>query len=238
MIVSFTEYELEPRYDGIPWSTVRIHESAAEAGPYTQIDEFALDPLDVNPAHPSKRSFTTDQATLNNGWYKVEFLDAIANVQATDPVYNSPAVEIFATIDDVNGNLDGQVISADSNNSSLVQIGVARIIRAYLGKLVGDGMNAWVSPDTTPATIRQIAGMLIAAQVYFNSAAPTSLLIDDVNYHQRLYDRAMAMLQGIIDGTIDIGLGDVVVAPVDELSELDFFPTDDTDRAFTLSMEL
>jgi len=242
VIVSFTDYELEPRYDGVPWSTVTIYESATETGTYAQIDSFPLDPLDSNPAYPMKRSFTTDQATLSNGWYRVDFSDSIGTVQTTDPVYNSPAVEIMATIDDINANLDGVVISADSNNSSLVQIGVARVIRAYLGKLVDT--TTWTTPDTTPDTIREIAGMLIASQVYFNAAATTSLIIDDTNFGQRLYDRAMAMLQGIAAGTISIdggtggGEGGGTVSPPDELSDLDFFPVDATDRAFTLSMEL
>lgn len=238
MIVSFDNYELEPRYDNLPWTTIRIEESATETGTYVQIDEFPLDPLDTNPAFPIKRSFTTDNATLNSGWYKVSFLDSIGNIQTTDPVYNAASVEIMATLDDINGYLDGTVISADSNNSNLVQIGAARMIRAYLSSVVDSTtLMSWSTPELTPETIREIASLLIASQVFYNAAASTSSSVEDIHYAQRLYDRAMDMLNKIVSGEIIIG-ADVVVEPVDHISGIDFFPTDDTDRAFTMGMEL
>lgn len=93
-VVSFTDYVPSPRFDNIPWTTVRIYESPAESGAaWTQIDSIALFPVDTDPAHPAARSFTTDNATLLEGWYRVDFVDASGDVLPTEPVKNTPRLD-------------------------------------------------------------------------------------------------------------------------------------------------
>jgi hypothetical protein len=46
----------------------------------------------------------------------------------------------------------------------------------------------------------------------------------------------MELLRGIIDGTIDIP--EVEEEPTEGMSTLDFWPIDDTNRAFSMGMEL
>lgn len=238
MIISFDDYEVTPRYDDTPWTKIRILEGEAKDGPWTTIDEFDIVPLDPDPSSPSPKSFTTDQATLQSGWYLVQFFDEANNQLDTEPVFNPQTIEILASTGDVNANLDGKVIEATSQNSNLIQVSVARVVKAYLSKVVdAETMATWVSPDTTPEIIREVAGKMIAAQVYFNHIIKTSALIDDVHYTQRLYTQAMDILNKIIAGEIDIGQGTPVV-PVGSMTMLDFYPVDDTDRAFTLGMEL
>jgi hypothetical protein len=137
MIVSFRDFELEPRYDGTPWTEIRINESMSETGPWTQIDARALD-FDVtvnNPADPQPINFTTSNATLDAGvgWYKIQLVDSDVppNIREYDPIFNPATTEILATLDDVNGNLDGEVIEATADNSNLVQVSVARVVRGY-----------------------------------------------------------------------------------------------------------
>jgi hypothetical protein len=245
-IVSFSDYEVTPRYDGTAWTEIQISESADKTGPWNVIDTITIDPVAPDPANPLDISFTTEKATLTEGWYLVTFLDANSNELATDPVFNaSPeSYEILASLDDINANLDGVVVEADAQNSSLAQISVARVIKAYLSRTVDPvTMVGWATPETTPQTIREIAGKLIAAQVYFNSISKSSNLIPADSYSQVLYNEAMAMLTAIVDGTmaIDDGTGtgeQLPTTPADDFATTDFFPVDATDRAFTMSMPL
>lgn len=63
------------RYDGTPWYSVAIQESASEDGPYAAIDTVVLDPPDTDPTQPATRNLTTTEASLPAGWYQVQFLD-------------------------------------------------------------------------------------------------------------------------------------------------------------------
>ena len=151
-------------------------------------------------------------------------------------------MEILASIDDINAELpsqdDSPVIEATEENSNLIQVSVARIVRGYLSPVVdGATLMSWDEPIATPDIVREAAAKLIAAQLYFTYAARTSLTIDVRNFAQLLYDQAMAILNGIIAGTILLG-PTVPPAAMAAIELEDGFPVDDTDRAFTMSMEL
>lgn len=147
------------------------------------------------------------------------------------------AGQILASLDDINANLDNNVVEADGDNTDLIQISVARVVRGYLSRvLTNTVLTSWDSPENTPAIVREIAGMLIAAQHYFNVISAQSAVLPDDHFAQKLYDRAMALLNSIISGEITIE--DVPVSDTSSMNELDFWPVDDTDRAFTLGMEL
>ena len=246
-VVSFRSYDLMPRFDGKVWTQIQIYEAAVETGPWTSlIDTITITPVADDPSNPKPISFTTEKGTGAGKWYMCTIEDADGDSYNTDPIQNVPANEIMATLDDVNAHLDGQVIEATPDNTDLVQVSVARIIRGYLGRILDQAtLFTWSTPDATPEIIREVASMLIAAQVYFNESARTSLIIEDQNFAQRLYDQAMALLQLILDGQIAVIPPDgvpptngSVVTPPDILTVDDFFPVDDTDRAFTLGMQL
>jgi len=239
-IVSFSDYEVTPRYDGTPWTQIKIYESASESGPWALIDTQDITPTDPDPSHPQDRSFTTEHATLDAGWYSVEFIDAAGNVLETDPVFNAPPsqYEILASLDDINGHLDGTVVEADAQNTSLIQVNINRVIKAYLSRVVpSTTMVNWTSPETTPDSVREAASFLIASQLYFEQTAKSSTLIEQRHYAQWLWDQGMALLNGIIDGSVILP-PDAGVTPIESLTELDYFPIDATDRAFTLGMNL
>ena len=158
--------------------------------------------------------------------------------------------EIMASLDDINAWLDSAavdpdraVVEATDANTDLIQISVARIIRGYLGRAYDTFLLAsWDTPDETPELIRTVAGMLIASQLYMDKISGQEYSIDDRHYAQILYDRAMLLLNGILEGTLTIldpitGLPIIPVAST-SLTELDFWPIDDTDRAFTMALRL
>jgi hypothetical protein len=240
MIVSFTDYEVTPRFDGTAWTRIQIGEAATEAGPFTTIDTINIVPLDPDPAHPEPRSFTTEHATLAAGWYLVTFLDALNNQLVTDPIYNTPAeqLEIMASLNDINANLDGEVVEATASNTDLIQISVARVIRGYLAQIVDPVIMAtWVSPEATPEIIREVAGKMIAAQLYYNETAKSSTTVAPTHYAQVLYNQAMELLNQIVQG--EVVIGGIPTTPLESVElGLDYFPIDDTDRAFSMGLKL
>lgn len=147
--------------------------------------------------------------------------------------------EILASIDDVNANLpasdDTPVVVATDENSSLVQISVVRIVRGYLSRAFDNSiLMSWRAPDTTPEIIREIAAKLIASQVFYNKTAEASPQIAENSVSQRLYDEGISMLQQIIAGDIII---DGLSITATQLSDLDYWPNSDTDRAFTMGQQ-
>lgn len=91
-VVSFDDAQPGARFDTIPFDRARIEEAAAEAGPYTAIETITLSPLDSDPANPAVRDLTTDQATLESGWYRIVFLDANDGAEVSSAVYSSDVV--------------------------------------------------------------------------------------------------------------------------------------------------
>lgn len=147
------------------------------------------------------------------------------------------ATPVLASISDINAYLEERVVQADEVNTEYIQISVARVVRGYLSPVVPSStMALWVSPDVTPEIIREIAAMLVASQLFFDKASATVIDIDDRHYAQILYNRALAFMDKVLSGDIILD-GDVPISPVEVMSTLDFFPIDDTDRAFSMGQQ-
>jgi hypothetical protein len=75
------------------WTDVRIEEAPVETGPWTVIDTLPV-AADTDPTEPQARSFSTTHATLEHGWYRVTWLDALGRESLpTEPLPNvAPAV--------------------------------------------------------------------------------------------------------------------------------------------------
>jgi hypothetical protein len=92
VVVTFEDYTPTPRYDSLPWTSVQIQESTTETGSWTTIDTIALSPVDSDPTDPAARSFTTENGTATDLWYRVVFVDADGDtLQPTTPVQNLSA---------------------------------------------------------------------------------------------------------------------------------------------------
>jgi hypothetical protein len=99
-------YRPPERYDGHPWTQVRVEESADQTGSYTPLETIAITPVDTDPTQPAARSFTTELGTAIDYWYRVVFLDATGDVsQPTTPVQNSAGstvtADVYGTVDEL-----------------------------------------------------------------------------------------------------------------------------------------
>jgi hypothetical protein len=83
---TFEGYAPPNRYDGLPFTSVQIRESATETGTYTTLETIALSPVDADPSAPATRNFTTALATLEDGWYIIRWVDAASSTFDSDPV--------------------------------------------------------------------------------------------------------------------------------------------------------
>lgn len=118
-VVTFLDFTPTKRFDTLPWTDVRIEEADQKAGPFTTIDTQALDPIDVDPTDPSVRNLTTEEATLESGWYRVVFVDANGDEQPTQPIYHQVARDNFLpTVSEV-----GSLLRARTKSSTMQELG-------------------------------------------------------------------------------------------------------------------
>lgn len=101
-VVTLLGFSPSARFDGHPWTRIRVEEAAAKTGPWTELVTANLSPADADPAEPAARDITVAGATLPVGWYRVTFLDANGNLQPTTPVYSGsgwvPTTRDVATV--------------------------------------------------------------------------------------------------------------------------------------------
>lgn len=98
-VITFVNFRPPARYDNLPWTGLAIEESADGSTGWTQIDVQTLSPLDVDPAHPQLRNFTTEHGTALGYWYRVLFRDATLDVsQPTTPIQNTGGSTVTADV--------------------------------------------------------------------------------------------------------------------------------------------
>src|SRR5215471_17428847 len=85
-VVSLTDYVPPVRYDAHPWTIAQMQEASDPAATWTTIDTFNLSPIDTDPTKPQPRDFTSTNATLTSGWYRVRWQDAAGHLFDGDPV--------------------------------------------------------------------------------------------------------------------------------------------------------
>jgi hypothetical protein len=113
---SFEGFAPPRRYDGLAFTSAEIREAATETGSYTTIDTIALFPADTDPANPATRNFTTDDATLVDGWYVIRWVDALGSSFDSDPINyltSSEADDVRAKISRMVEATSEPVLSAD-----------------------------------------------------------------------------------------------------------------------------
>jgi hypothetical protein len=124
---TFSNFVPTPSYDGVPFSQVRIDEGPSANGPWTPIDTQPLSPLDADPVHPLARSFTTDNALLEDGWYRIVFLDSQGNFSLSEPIDAAATSEGLVSPADVRRLLP-QVQASDAQLQFYIDV-----VLSYLG---------------------------------------------------------------------------------------------------------
>jgi hypothetical protein len=153
MLITFADWRPPARYPPIvdPWTTVEIQEAAGEAGPWTTIATIALSPVDGDPTNPAARSFSTEAATLPNGWYQLRFKDVAndasdwlpagtaPNLGAVPPTLAQVAQHIYQRTTDKYGNELGTFTTA--TRPTAIEAGAlceqaARDVVAFVGTTI------------------------------------------------------------------------------------------------------
>ena len=111
----------------------------------------------------------------------------------------------LVTDEDVQSHLPKDKLKVEGipDDRNAIYLDAERIVRGYLAGVIDTAVLAsWTSPDATPQIVREITGLLAAAQIYRVRFSESSL--SDPTYAQELYNEAMAMLQAIIAGNLII----------------------------------
>ena len=109
----------------------------------------------------------------------------------------------FSNASDANVFLDGTTMVLVDGQIDNENTDAEMMIRAYLTNRVPAAVMAtWTDATHTPELVRQIAGRFVAAICYRRAISGNDSAVDP--YAAGLYNEAMAMLQGIIAGTINI----------------------------------
>lgn len=201
-VVTFVEYQPMARFDALPWTMVHIQEAAEVDGPWTTIETITfLDP-DVNPADPKVRSFTTEEGTLENGWYQLIFEDADGDQSPTDPIHNVPdlAEGYLPLVSDIGALLRartkdsmGQELGTFTSNTRPTYDEVQRLILQAAGDV-----TSLTDYDIPVEVYRQASGVIAlrAAMLVELSYFPEQVATGRSAYNQykEMYDDMLARL--------------------------------------------
>lgn len=88
IVRTFVDLGPPPRTDGLPWTSLRIDESAAFEGPWATIDTVTL-AVESDPASPAPVAATTENATLEAAYYRLTWIDADGDTQPGSIIYYS-----------------------------------------------------------------------------------------------------------------------------------------------------
>ncbi len=150
----------------------------------------------------------------------------------------------LASFEDANQWLDRFKIEFDNAEDASEEAEQAdAIVKGHLYGTFPDHVNLWdIAPtgpqEATPELVVQVASMLMASYRYAKRYSEEELGRN--NYANQLEQRAMKLLQGISDGTID--LADKSYLSAASFEDTDFWPndatvkegTDEPLRAFTM----
>lgn len=149
---SFENFTPPKRYDGIPFTSINIGEGATTEA-FSTIATVALEPVDVDAANPAARSFTTDAAALERGWYRIEWVDDDDAVFYADPIYFPTHSPVFAEVADVEARLGRELAEGERDAARLILEVVSGMIWEAADKDV-----AWASAlEPVPALLRALA---------------------------------------------------------------------------------
>lgn len=193
-----------PRYDSLPWTQATLQEAPTSDGPWTPLDTFVLTPVDADPSNPAPRGFTTENATLESGWYRVIFNDQSGDSQLpTEAIQNVPPLPDPGYLPTVEGVSDllrartkdnlGNEIGVFNDNTRPTGIEVLGLIRKS-----GSDVTALLDYDIPIEMYEQVRDLIAlgAAMRVELSYFPEQVGTDRTAYDEmkELYDESLARI--------------------------------------------
>lgn len=127
-VVTLENLVPQRRYDGQPWTVAKIEEAPSAGGTFSLIDTITLSPVDATPAAPVTRNFTTPNAVLPAGWYRVRWEDAASHISYSETV--SPSQLGLISIERLKDRLD--IDHSDTSEDTRLRRDIASASRAII----------------------------------------------------------------------------------------------------------
>lgn len=94
-VITLLDITPPERYDSVAWMAWHIEEGSVEPGPFVEIDNKPLTPIDPDPRYPAARDLTTDNGSAEGMWYRVRFRDVNNQFSSySAPIHNAPSVDL------------------------------------------------------------------------------------------------------------------------------------------------
>jgi hypothetical protein len=238
--VSFTDYTPPARFDGVAWTIIKINESAVADGPWNLIDTQDITPVDTDPSHPAARSFTTDNATLVQGWYQILFEDPSGSFVASEPIQNLPEPQaewmptvqqvadmIISRTKDKYGNEVG-TFNADTRPTDTQVIQLINIEADRVSDVIGDDIPQplW---DDAAGVVAERTAMQIELDYYSEQVNTGRSIYPQL---KELYEEDLQRLSSQVSLMIQSGSTDKLVETGPTLQAVGTFPDSDQYPAY------
>jgi phage gp36-like protein len=206
--VTLLDFTPGARTDGLAWTHARMEESATATGTFTAIDSYVFgvgtQPApDTDPRAPQARDFTTTQAQLTEGYYRIVFLDAANHEQVVGPIFVPQFGQAYTSTDSVRRVLSPDGVSDDSTAASLSDDEIEQAISEAAAEVDAKLAARYTVPFTNvPAIVTTITRDVSAylAMLVFRGGDP----IDPNDPVQLRYNRAQANLIQIQTGKTEL----------------------------------
>jgi len=238
-VVTFTDYRPAPRMDGLPWTNILIFEAPSPDGPWTQIDTIPINPVDIDPADPAARSFSTENATIEQGWYQVVFTDDANHQQPFGVVQNAsypwvPSLsQVGALVRTRTKDSSGNELGTFNDDTRPTDDDVQELIQQAVDTFVLRG-GTEIPPELYPEVQRLIAtraAMLVEIS-YFPEQVNTGR--SPYNQYESLWEEGYgnSKNKGVLIQAIEAVLqGDTNIAPTNPgIAQFTFPPASDIAR--------
>lgn len=209
-VVTLLDFIPGERRDGRPWTGARMEEGADRDGAFTEIEAYVFGAdgqpaADADPVHPQARSFTSTNAQLLSGWYRIVFTDAADHEEPVGPIFVPSATQAYTSVLAVRRVLspDGSQDPTLGTAASLSDTELEEAIEEAAAEINSRVAARYTLPfNEIPPLIeklnRDIAAYL--ATLTYRRSDP----IDPNDPVQKRYDRAQAMLARIESGKTEL----------------------------------
>jgi hypothetical protein len=189
-VISLADYVPPARYDNHAWTAAQMQEASDPAGTWATIDTFALIPVDTDPEHPQSRDFTSTNATLTSGWYRIVWEDAanhsfegeaIARQQVRDQNYAPTTDEVARLIISRTRDKYGNLIGVFTDET----LPTAEQVDDIIGDVITDVAD--FIGDTVPVALVDDAQHLVAVRAAMQ--VELSYYAEQVNTNRSPYNQ-------------------------------------------------